>query len=141
MILWKQTFYKSLINESIRYLPQLEILLLFQFFSEKCLNEIGFILINIICYFVNSGCLIFLLIFNFSTNLNEYYSRFDDFILIIIFVIMYISLSISSLIILEKCSGDTIELTMKLMPDDLDQKKTKNYINFIKKNIKFIQFH
>jgi hypothetical protein len=134
----KKTFYKSIIDESIRNFPELDIFLFFQIFSEKFLNDCGFWTINLICYLINSIGLIFLIFFNFS---NKYYSLFDFVILFITFFIMYFSLSIYSLIILEKCSEDTKNLIKKLIPSaiiHLDSKyKYQTYqLKPFKKNLK-----
>ncbi len=134
----KTTFYKSIIDESIRNFPELDIFLFFQIFSEKFLNDCGFWTINLFCYLINSICLIFLIFFNFS---NKYYSLFDYVILFITFFIMYFSLSIYSLIILEKCSEDTKNLIKKLIPSAiiyLDSKyKYETYqLKSFKKNLK-----
>lgn len=89
-----KTFYERLINESIRNFPELEIFLIFQIFSEKISNELGFLKTNLFCYIINSVILICLIFFNISIDLNKYYSIFDFFILFILFAILYFSLSV-----------------------------------------------
>ena len=54
----EKTFYKRIINETLRYIPELEIFLLGQIFSGYFKKNYGFWRVNIFCYLINSGCLI-----------------------------------------------------------------------------------
>ena len=98
----EKNFYKRLTDETFRTFPELEIFLVGQFLSKPFLDWLGIKWTNLICYFVNSICLGFLILFyslNNLNDLNKHYTIYDDIILIIIWVFIYISTSISSLVI------------------------------------------
>ena len=126
----KQTFYKKILNETIRYIPEIEIYLLGQIFTGYFKKKFGFLFINFFCYFINSFCLIILIFFNFSNDLNKYYSRTNDFILIILFLLLYFCISLSSLINLDKCSRDS-NIYLDTIFSDLHKNKVKFICNFL----------
>ena len=101
-------FYLRIIDDTFRILPELDIFLVGQILSEYCKEKFGFNLVNITCFSGNSICLGFLIIYYSLINLkikdlNIHYSTSDYIILILIWFIMYLCTSITSLFIFNKC--------------------------------------